>query len=67
MMPRPVVFFGSQSIAQFVFRRFSAAIDFVAGEGSRKPRKDADRTNASNFLNMIHSPGKFNRDTLIID
>ena len=66
-MPKAVVDFGIQSMAQLVFTRFSAAIDLIAEEKRRQLKKEAKNAIASDLLNMIDSPEKFNRYTLIID
>ena len=66
-MPKAVVDFGIQSMAQSVLTRFSAAIDLIAEEKRRQLKKEAKNAIASDLLNMIDSPEKFNRYTLIID
>jgi molecular chaperone GrpE (heat shock protein) len=67
MMPKAVVDFGIQSMAQSVLTRFSAAIDLIAEEKRRQLKKEAKKAIAKDLLNMIDSPEKFNRYTLIID
>jgi hypothetical protein len=67
MMPNDVVDFGIQSMAQSVLTKFSAAIDLIAEEKRRQLKKEAKKAIASDLLNMIHSPEKFNRFNTIID
>jgi molecular chaperone GrpE (heat shock protein) len=67
MMPKAVDDFGIQSMAQSVLTRFSAAIDLIAEEKRRQLKKEAKKAIASDLLNIIDSPEKFNRYTLIID
>jgi len=67
MMPKAVVDFGIQSMAQSVLTRLSAAIDLIAEEKRRQLKKEAKKAIAKDLLNMIDSPEKFNRYTLIID
>ena len=66
-MPNADVDFGIQSIAQSVLTRFSAAIDLIAEEKRRQLKNEAKKAIANDLLNMIDSPEKFNRYTLIID
>ena len=66
-MPKADVDFGIQSMAQSVLTRFSAAIDLIAEEKRRQLKNEAKKAIANDLLNMIDSPEKFNRYTLIID
>jgi hypothetical protein len=67
MMPKAVVALGIQSMAQVVLIGFSAAIDLIVGEKSKKLKKDADKAIDMDLLNMIDSTKNFTTHTLILD